>query len=84
MRGVLDPDYFGVKNAAELPSIVLTTKDADPITHYNIQKSSDGESLVTVSSPKPTGHNVFRGIFKNGEVPVIEHCWKQLTLYLNP
>jgi len=76
MRGVLDPDYFGLKNAADLPSIVLTTKDVDPITHYNIQKSIDGKSLVTVSSLKPLDHNIFSSLFKNGEVPVIEHCWK--------
>jgi len=76
MRGVLDPDYFGLKNAADLPSIVLTTKDVGPITHYNIQKLSDGKSLVSVSSSKPLAHNTFSGLFKNGGVPVIEHCWK--------
>jgi prenylcysteine oxidase / farnesylcysteine lyase len=76
MRGSLDPNYFGLKNLADIPSIVLTTIDADPITHYYIQKSRNGESLVTVSSLEPLDHNVFRGVFKNREVPVLEYCWK--------
>ena len=40
MRGVFDPAYFGLKNSADVPAMVLTTKDADPITHYGIQKVS--------------------------------------------
>jgi prenylcysteine oxidase/farnesylcysteine lyase len=76
MRGVFDPNYFGLKNSADPPAIVLTTKDADPITQYSIQKVSDDESLVTISSPEPLNYNVFNGVFKNGEVSVLEHCWK--------
>lgn len=48
MRGSVDPNYFALKNPADIPSIVLTTEDADPITHYSVQKSRGGESLVTV------------------------------------
>ncbi len=75
MRGVFDPSYFGLKNS-DPPAIVLTTKDADPITQYSIQKVSGGESLVTISSPEPLSKNVFNGVFKNGGVSVLEHCWK--------
>jgi predicted NAD/FAD-dependent oxidoreductase len=76
MRGIFDPDYFGLKKSADPPAIVLTTKDADPITHFGIQKASNGESLVTISSPKPLDSNVFNGVFKSGGVTVLEHCWK--------
>lgn len=76
MRGGFDPNYFGLINSADPPTNVLTTKDAGPITHYGIQKTSAGESLVTISSPEPLDHSVFNGAFKNGEASVLEHCWK--------
>jgi predicted NAD/FAD-dependent oxidoreductase len=76
MRGIFDPDYFGLKKSADPPAIMLTTKDTDPITHFAIKKTSNGESLVTISSPKPLESNIFNGVFKNGGVTVLEHCWK--------
>ncbi len=76
MKGIFDPDYFGLKKSANPPAIVLTTKDADPITHFGIQKASNGESLVTISSPNPFDSNIFNGVFKSGGVTVLEHCWK--------
>ena len=75
-RGVFDPDYFGLKDSAEPPAIVLTTEASGPITQYSIQKTCNGESLVTISSPEPLSHNAFNGIFKDGGVPVLEHCWE--------
>jgi hypothetical protein len=75
-RGVFDQDYFGLKKSADPPAIILTTKDADPITQYSIQKVNNGETLVTVSSPKPLNSNVFKGVFKNGGVKVLKHYWK--------
>jgi hypothetical protein len=76
MRGVFDPDYFGLDGSAAFPAIVLTTKDAGPITHYSIQRVGDGESLVTISSPEPLSDNVFNGVFRNGGVLVLDHCWE--------
>jgi prenylcysteine oxidase / farnesylcysteine lyase len=76
MQGVFDPNYFGLKGSADPPAIVLTTKDADPITQFSIQRLDNGESLVTVSSPEPISDEVFNGVFKNGGVTVLEHCWK--------
>lgn len=76
MRGIFDPDYFGLKKSGDPPAIILTTKDADPITSFAIQKASNGESLVTVSSPKPFDSNAFNGVFKSGGVTVLEHFWK--------
>ncbi len=76
VKGVFDPKYFGLENSTEPPNIVLTTKDAGPITHYSIQKTSNNESLVTVSSPEPLKDDVFGGMFKNESVTVWDHCWK--------
>jgi len=76
MRGVFDPEYFGLKDSAEPPAIVLTTEASGLITQYSIQKTCNGESLVTISSPEHLSHNVFNGIFKDGGVPVLEHCWE--------
>jgi prenylcysteine oxidase / farnesylcysteine lyase len=76
LRGVFDPAYFGMKSSAEVPAMVLTTKDVDPITHYSIQKVSGNESLVTISSLNPINSNAFEGVFKNDASTVLEHCWK--------
>ena len=76
MRGILNPDYFRLKKSAEPPSIMLTTKDADPITHFGIKKASNGESLLTISSTKPLDTYLFNGVFKSDAVTVLEHCWK--------
>jgi prenylcysteine oxidase/farnesylcysteine lyase len=76
MKGVFNPDYFGLKNTLNPPSIILTTKDAHPITQYSIQKINNGESLVTISSPENLNGRAFYGVFKNGGVSVLEHYWK--------
>ena len=76
MRGVFDPKYFGLRDSEEPPAIVLTTESSGPITQFSIQKTSNGESLVTVSSPEPLSHNVFNNIFKDGGESVLEHCWE--------
>lgn len=76
MRGVFDPECFGLKDSEEPPVIVLTTEDSGSITQYIIQKARDGESLVTISSPEPLSPNVFNGIFRDGGVMVLERCWK--------
>jgi prenylcysteine oxidase / farnesylcysteine lyase len=76
MRGIFDPDYFGLKKSSDPPSEILTTKDADSISQFGFQKASNGEVLVTISSPKPFDSNAFNGMFKNGGVTVLDHCWK--------
>ncbi len=76
MRGNFDPEFFGLKKSAHPPAIVLTTKDADPITQIGIKKASNGESLVTISSPKPLKSNLFNDVFKSGGVTVLNHYWK--------
>lgn len=76
MRGVLNPEYFGLKNTEAPPAIILTTRDTDPITYYSILKKDNGESLVMISSSEPLNYNAFNSVFKNGGASVFEHCWK--------
>jgi prenylcysteine oxidase/farnesylcysteine lyase len=76
MRGVFNPNYFRLKESAKLPAVVLTTKEAHPLTQFSIQKTYDGESLVTVSSAEPISDEVFDGFFKKGGVTVLKHYWK--------
>ncbi len=76
MRGVFNPAYFDLRNSIDPPSLVLTTKDAGPITQYSIQRASHDELLVTISSPEPLNSKMYNGIFKNSGVSVLEHCWK--------
>ena len=75
MAGVFNPRYFGLNESTKPPAIVLTTKDADPITHCSIQKIGKSESFVTFSSTEPIADGAFSGIFKNKGVPVLQHCW---------
>jgi prenylcysteine oxidase/farnesylcysteine lyase len=84
MQGILNPTYFGIKKSADIPSIILTTKDADPITHLGIKKASNGESLVTISSTKPLDTNIFNGIFKSNAVTILEHYWKSAYPIFKP
>ncbi len=76
MRGILNPAYFGLNAATEPPSVILTTKDADPIKHCSIQKIGKSESLVTFSSTEPMEEEAFKGVFKKGLTPVLQHSWK--------
>ena len=75
MAGVFNPSYFGLSESTKPPAIVLTTKDADPITHCSIQKIGNFKSFVTFSSTEPIADGDFSGVFKNKGVPVLQHCW---------
>jgi hypothetical protein len=46
MRGVVNPRYLGLEESTKLPSMILTTAEADPITHVTIQKGVDDESFL--------------------------------------
>ncbi len=76
MRGTVDLSCFGLENYADPPAMVLTTKDADPITHYRLHKTDNNEFLVTFSSTKPLDSKKLNALFKNGAVTVLDHCWK--------
>jgi prenylcysteine oxidase / farnesylcysteine lyase len=76
MRGVPNQSYFGLDNNSKLPAVVLTTKDADPIKHCNIQNIDNKESIITLTSTDPISNDFFRDIFKSQSTPVLEHQWK--------
>jgi prenylcysteine oxidase/farnesylcysteine lyase len=75
MRGLLNPAYFGLDKNTRPPSIILTTKDADPIKYCNIQRIENNESMVTFTSADPISDETFTGVFKNLGVPVLQHRW---------
>ncbi len=75
MKGVFDPASFGLNESVEPPTIILTTKNADPTTHFGIQKTQKGESIVTVCSTAPLTDSECSGFFKDVGVPVLNHCW---------
>jgi prenylcysteine oxidase/farnesylcysteine lyase len=74
MKGALNPRYFGLTDS-ELPKIILTTKEADPMTHFSIQKASKGEFLLTICSTEQLTGEAFSGIFTSGGITVLNHCW---------
>jgi len=76
MRGILNSAYFGLDTSADIPSIILTTKNADPLKHCNIQKAGNHESIVTFSSTEPLADEVFMEVFKGIVNPVLQCSWK--------
>lgn len=76
IRGRFNPDYFGWKKSTPPPAMILTTKDADPITHYSIQKIGNADHLVTISSTAPLSQKSINSIFFDEGVTILEHCWK--------
>ena len=75
MKGIFKPSFFGLNESSEPPTIIMTTKEADPIMHINIRKTQKNESLVTISSTEQLTDAHFHGIFKDDGVPILQHCW---------
>jgi prenylcysteine oxidase/farnesylcysteine lyase len=75
MKGVVNSSYFNLDKTIKLPSVVLTSKEADPITRFSINKSAKDESWVTVTSKEPIDSNFLDNIFKNGKF-IVDHTWK--------
>jgi prenylcysteine oxidase/farnesylcysteine lyase len=73
MQGFVDYSYFGLVGS-KVPAKILTTAEADPITHLTIQKSTKGESLLSIASIEPLENDVLGEIFEDGET-VLEHDW---------
>jgi hypothetical protein len=75
-RGVFNPAFLGLHNDAEVPSIALTTTEADPIKHCSIQKIENKEALVTFTSTEPIPDDLTERAFKSKPAPVLDHQWK--------
>ncbi len=75
MRGQINPAYFGLAESAKLPSMILTTKEADPMTHLSIQRYMNGDSLLSISSTEPLGDGLLDGIMTRRQT-VLEFRWQ--------
>ena len=75
MKGTLDSRYFNLDASTKLPSTILTSKEADPITRFSVRESARGESWVTVTSTEPIENDLLDDIFKNGRT-ILDHTWK--------
>jgi hypothetical protein len=75
MKGVIDSRYFNLDVSAKLPSTILTSKEADPITRFSITESKKCESWVTVTSTEPIGNDLLDDLFTNGR-SILDHTWK--------
>ena len=75
MKGSINPNYFNLASSKKMPSIILTSKEADPITRFSINKSTRDESWVTVTSREPIGDDLLDDLFKNGRT-ILNHTWK--------
>jgi prenylcysteine oxidase/farnesylcysteine lyase len=73
VRGVIDPTYFGLAES-KLPSMILTTEEADPMTHFSIQKSMNGTSLLMISSTEPLDDDLLDKIMTKRQT-VLEYRW---------
>jgi predicted NAD/FAD-binding protein len=74
MRGKVNPNYFNL-SSSHLPSLVLTSQEADPLTRFSINNSTKkGESLVSVTSTKPLDNSFVDELFKNGQT-ILDHNW---------
>ena len=74
MKGIIDSRYFNTESSTKLPSIILTSKEADPITRFSIKKSTKDDSWVTVTSTEPIGNDLLDDLFKNGKT-FLDHTW---------
>ncbi len=74
MKGAVNSRYFNLDASTKLPSIILTSKEADPITRFSINKSTKDESWVTVTSTEPIDNDVLDDLFKNGRT-ILDHTW---------
>lgn len=75
MRGSINPCYFSFADSTKLPSMILTTREADPITHFSIQKSMSGDSLLTISSTEPLRDDLLDKMMTKRKT-VLEYDWE--------
>jgi prenylcysteine oxidase/farnesylcysteine lyase len=83
MKGEIKLGYFNLDKSAKLPAIILTTKEANPITRFSITKSEKNESLVTITSKEPIGNEIVDEIFTDGRT-IVDHTWTAAYPIFNP
>lgn len=75
MKGEVNLRYFNLDTNTNLPSVILTSKEADPITRFSINKSTESESLVTITSTEPIDNDLVNDLFKKGKT-ILDHTWR--------
>jgi len=73
MRGTVDLKYFNLEPSSGLPSIILTSKEADPITRFSILESTDNESWVAMTSTEHVGDEIVDDLFKGDWKTFFDH-----------
>ena len=73
MKGKVNSKYFNLNS--KLPSVILTTKQADPIIRFSINKSTkDDEHWVTITSTEQLNDGLLDNLFKSGQI-ILNHTW---------
>ena len=75
MKGVVNSRFFNLDTNTKLPSIILTSKKADPITRFSIIQSSKDDSFVTITSTEPISNDLLVDLFKTEKI-VSDHTWE--------
>ncbi len=73
MKGTVDLKYFNLESSSGLPSIILTSKEADPITRFSISESTDNESWVAMTSTEHIGDEIVDDLFKGDGQTVFDY-----------
>ena len=74
IEGEINFRFFNLNKSDELPSIMLTSNEVDPITRFSINKSEGRKPMVAITSKKPIDNNILDEIFKNG-ITLLDHVW---------
>ena len=74
IEGEINSRYFNLNKSNELPSIILTLNEADPITRFSINKFRGNQTVVAITSKKQIKNNVLDEIFKKRKT-LLDHVW---------
>ena len=75
--------FINLTENTKLPSVILTTKETDPITRFSIKPSIKNDSYVTITSTKPIGNDLLINLFKSGQI-ILDHTWIAAYPIFNP
>ncbi len=83
LKGVVNLKYFNLDTSSKLPSVILTSKEADPITRFSINKSTKNESWMTITSTEPIGNDFVDEVLKKRRT-FLDHTWSAAYPFFKP
>ena len=83
LKGVVNLKYFNLDTSSKLPSVILTSKEADPITRFSINKSKKDESWMTITSTEPIDNDFVDEVLKNRRT-FLDHTWGAAYPFFKP